>query len=172
MAKERKPSRVMPFIVLTILGLLLGYFGYSSLRSSFISASALKKHTGQILQKGIFTKTSNLVRDSETGARERTEQKFFYLKLEGLDRRLMCYNLNENYKDLEGGLSEGDNIAVLYELPRDSTSDLDIYGIEKNGQIILESSGKRLREKIFGFLAVLASILVFAKAAHLLIKKQ
>ena len=162
----------MPFIVLIILGLLLSYFGYSSLRSGFIFEGALNKHNGPILEKGIFTKTSNLVRDSETGARERTEQKFFYLKLEGLNRRLMYYNLNENYLELEKTLNEGDNIAVLYELPRDSTSYLNIYGIEKNGQIILESSRKRLRQKIFGFIAAIAAILIFAKAVQLSIKKQ
>ena len=153
-------------ITLIVLGSIAGFIGYFLLQSGFISESALATFTGTITDKGEYEETSRAIRDPDTGIKERTTTKFYYIKLEGLSQRLSHHNLDERYEELDKALNIGDKVTVSY-LSSEAVSDLNVYEIKKDEQIVLDSSGKRTRYKIGGFVFVIGALFMFAYAIRI-----
>lgn len=151
-----RPIKTFPLLGLSFLGTALCIISYYSLQRGFVVENKLSKYTGEVTYKGVITKTSPMTRDPQTGARERLTNDFFHVRLKGLAQTLETYNTEENYRELENAITLGDSITVLYE----STV---LYKIEKKGVLILESKGKRLREKLLGFITGIGAALVFWK---------
>jgi hypothetical protein len=66
-------------------------------------------------------------------------------------------------------LNPGDVVTVRYA-SSENGSDLEIYEIEKGGNVILDSSSKRLL-KIVGFIFALGAVLLLLKGRAVLTKK-
>ncbi len=154
---EKKSFGIFPFLILSMIGIALCFVSYYSLQSGLISEDKLSKYTGEVIYKDVVTETYPMTRDPETGVRERPTKDFFHLRLKGLTQTLVSYNMEEDYHKLENALTLGDQITVLFE----STS---LYKVEKNGVVILDDKGKRLRNKIVGFIAGIGAALVFWQA--------
>jgi hypothetical protein len=167
----KKSKRIFPFLVLITLSALLSVISYYTLRSAFTSEDELSKYTGEVVYKDVITETSLPIRDPDTGTRQSTTQDFFHLKLKGLDRTLSYYALDERYGKLERSFNLGDVVTVIYDTPDHTSLELLLYKIEKDGIILLDSSGQRLRGKIGGVIAAIGALLVLLKAVSILRSK-
>ena len=84
---------------------------------------------------------------------------------------LVTHYLSEDYSELDELLKIGDSVKVTFNTPESENMNFYIYEIRKGETIVFDNSGMRLREKIFGFIAGVAVLLIFLKA-YLLLKKN
>lgn len=161
-SKSKSKKNYIASIALCTIGLAASLLSYAMLSRGYISKDDLINITAVITDKGEYEETSLPRRDPETGIRERTITKYYFIRLQGLEQRLSYVNLSEEYSKLDQSLSIGDNITISY-----SPVDNDIFEIKKGAQSVLTSDDKRLRSKIGGFAFGIGALLIFVYAIRI-----
>ena len=141
---------ILPVVALTVVSIVMGYFCFTALRDVFVSDDELRTHTGEVISADVVSREYT-TRDSDTGARETTSKDFFNVKLNGLARTLSAYNFAEDYRSMVAAVHHGDVVTAVYETPDDEELTLTIYKLEKNGNLVIDDSGK-IRQKVMAFI--------------------
>jgi hypothetical protein len=126
----------LQYAFLWLVSIAVIFVGYAMLSESSLDAHAVQKYSGQI-----------------------TDRKFgksFVFTVSGASVPFTVYKANRDYRELEDALGIGDTVTVYFVKSR--TASIQLYQVEKNGQIVV---GKQLLEgqnRIGGFLALIAGI--------------
>ena len=112
-----------------------------------------------------YSKYENIVIDKGTALRyynKKKNEKVFYVKLNGLDKKVGVYRMFKNYDDLLKNVNIGDKIKVFYKSNSEINENINIavIQIEKNNEIILNKSEYQTKYRILMFFSILACLYI------------
>ncbi len=150
-------KRVFNFVGGLFLTTCCFFVAYLTFQNGWTDLNKVDKFEGIIIEKGITTNQTS------TSGRYRTtsNNKVFYLKLEGLNQTLAVYNPKQDYVSLDNSLYVGDTVKVFYNYSNlVDKLNLETFQIEKNNQEILNSQDFQGRERIGFYITLLGGFVL------------
>ena len=112
-----------------------------------------------------YNKYESTVSDKGTALRyynKKKNQKVFYIKLNGLDKKVGVYRIFKNYNDLLKNVNVGDKLKVFCKSNSEINENINIgvVQIEKNDKIILNKSEYQTKYRILMFFSIFACLYI------------
>ena len=132
----RKIKRFLQFSFGLLLSLAAILVGWSMLNEANFDLHDAQKYLGQISSRKVG--------------------KYFSFNLSGSPFIFNVYKPSRNYADLESMLSIGDSITVYYV--NSQTANIQVYQIEKNGQIVVDKKLLTGQNRTGGLVALIGGL--------------
>ena len=143
------------FFVICIFG------SYICFQNSNVNLESLDNYTGAITEKGITNNYSSI------SGKGKLKSEVFYFKMHGLNQVLASYNPKKEYEELDHNLNIGDTIKVYFQYSKNiDIPNLATYQIEKQNLVILSAKEYKSRERIAGFIALIAAFVMIGVAIY------
>lgn len=139
------------FLILGLgLFLLLSFIGYDN----------------QKINLEDFTKYESIVTKKGVGI----ESKVFYLKMNGLEKKIGVYRMFRNYDKLLQDIEVGDQLKIYYK-PNENKNEninIDVIQIERGNKIIVNKSEYQTKYRILMAVGIIASLAMIMMIISLL----
>jgi hypothetical protein len=132
----RKIKRFLQFSFGLLLSIAVILVGWSMLNEANFDLHDAQKYSGQITS--------------------RKGGKYFSFNLSGSPVSFNVYKPSRNYAELESVLNTGDSITVYFVNSR--TANIQVYQIEKNGQIVVDKELLAGQNRTGGLIALIGGL--------------
>ena len=130
-------------------GLLVVFMGSLMLREAKFDIRDSQQYSGRITTRSV--------------------DKFFTCTVSGFPTAFNVYKVSRNYPELEAALNPGDSVTVYFI--NSQTANIQVYQVEKNGQIVVNNELLTGQNRNGGIIAVIGG-LVFIGGAFWRLKRK
>lgn len=95
-----------------------------------IDLSQVDRITGIVASSGVTDKSSTI------GGKLKVKGSVFYITLDNSDQTFATHRPSQDYENLSDKIITGDTITIFYKERPDNGLNLDVYQIEKEGQVL------------------------------------
>ncbi len=95
-----------------------------------IDLSQVDRITGVVTSSGMTDKASTV------GGKLKVKDSVFYIALDNSNQNFATHRPSQDYKTLSDKINTGDTITLFYKERQDNDLNLDVYQIEKAGQVL------------------------------------
>jgi len=115
-----------------------------------------------VVEKGMTTNKNSIA------GRGSMNSDFFYFKIKGLDEKLTVYRASGDYGFLENHINVNDKLKVYYKKhpSDDSKTNLEVYQIEKEDQILYSIDEYQNKERTGAYIAFFGGFLMIGLAIY------
>jgi hypothetical protein len=117
-----------------------------------IDLSQVDKITGIVTSSGVTDKSSTV------GGKLKVKGSVFYITLDNSEQNFATHRPSQDYKLLSDKVIIGDTITIFYKARQDNDLNLDVYQIEKKGQVLQDYESYNNNYKKLSWLTGIAGL--------------
>jgi hypothetical protein len=148
-------KRIGNFLGSLLLSLCCFFGAYQTLTLSSYDIDQINNYSGKVIEAGIMNKNNSVA------GRGSFKSDIFFIKIQGLNQILATYNSSNSYGYFEENIKVGDKITVYYLESKDTIKpNLNLFQIEKNHKIILNTKEFQNKEILGGIIGFFGGIIL------------